>query len=143
MGRKRKKNQVRPYGPGKFDTMLDAAVYELSLDGGADEEVGSSSEAPGLWAGLMRNGEIMAQRLEIEKDIDSTRAERDYLAKEGKAGVIMTENTQGFVSIEYYNNRKQLEKDWDELVEELSIDDEEFNPRRNPDTAAAKRRCMR
>jgi hypothetical protein len=35
---------IRPYGPGKFDTMLDAYVYDVSLDGGCDDEVGSVEE---------------------------------------------------------------------------------------------------
>lgn len=139
MARKRKKNQVRPYGPGKFDTMLDAAVYQLSLDG-ADEEVGDVSEV-GLWVGLMRNGEIMAQELELSSELDTTRDERTYLQTEGRAGVIITENDQGFVAVDYFKNKKDLEDEWKAIVEDLSRREE--NPRSNPATAAAKRRCMR
>jgi hypothetical protein len=139
MARKRKKNQVRPYGPGKFDTMLDAAVYQLSLDG-ADEEAGDVSEV-GFWSGLMYNGEIMSQELEISKETNTTREERAYLAKEGQAGVILTENDQGFVNVSYFKNKKDLKDAWEAIVEDLSVPEE--NPCQNPDTAAAKRRAMR
>jgi len=47
-------NDIRPYGPGKFNTILDSYVYSVSLDGGCDEEE-SNSDA-GIWYGLMRNG---------------------------------------------------------------------------------------
>jgi hypothetical protein len=130
---------ARPYGPGKFDTMLDAAVYQLSLDE-SDEEAGSVSEV-GMWAGLMYNGEILSQGLELAKDLDTTREERAYLAKEGQAGVILTENDQGFVNVSYFKKKKDLEDEWKAIVEDLAVYEE--NPRQNPATAAAKRRCMR
>lgn len=38
-----KTDGIRPYGPGKFDTILDAYVYSVSCDGGCDDECGDSS----------------------------------------------------------------------------------------------------
>ena len=32
---------IRPYGPGKFSTILDSYVYQVSLEGGCDDEIGS------------------------------------------------------------------------------------------------------
>ena len=52
-------NGIRSYGPGKFSTVLDSYVYELSLDGGPDEEAGSVDE--GGWYGFMNVGEGFAE----------------------------------------------------------------------------------
>jgi len=44
---------IRPYGPGKFDTVLDAYVYELSL-AGCDDEMGED----GRWYGLLKGIQV-------------------------------------------------------------------------------------
>jgi hypothetical protein len=45
---------IRPYGPGKFSTVLDSYVYQVTLDGACDEETGNTNG--GSWYGLMRHG---------------------------------------------------------------------------------------
>jgi hypothetical protein len=129
---------LRPYGPGKFDTMLDVAVYKLSLDG-ADEEAGDVSV--GEYAALMRDGEAMSDAIGDDPDADVTMDELAYLHVEGRAGVILTENSQGFVGVHYFRKKEDLEDVWNEIANTLS--EPENNPKSNPDRAAAKRRCMR
>jgi hypothetical protein len=118
-------------GPGKFSDDLDAAIYELSLDGGPDEEVGSSTEAPGTWAGLMRNGKKLAVRIRrsrisfldsqgsaSEEDPfgDVTEADLEFLCEDGAAGVIITESSSGGVDVAYYADEDDLEADWEECA---------------------------
>lgn len=110
---------------GKFDSGLDEMVYGISLDGGGDEEIGDA-DALGF-ALIMRNGPEIAdaiaqQPLSLHRAM--TRDERDFLHEEGRAGVIVFVNSQGFVQVVYYDDARELEQDWSEAVEELSIDEE-------------------
>jgi hypothetical protein len=41
---------IRPYGPGKFEAVMDAAVWTMALDG-CDAECGDSSI--GVWYGRL------------------------------------------------------------------------------------------
>ena len=98
---------IRRYGSGKFDTMLDAAVYEASLYG-PDEEIG---EADGFgWHGLMR-----APLLDIRDQEDLTHEELEFLVDQ--VGVIVSEDSQGFVTVEYYETTYDLDQAWAELEE--------------------------
>lgn len=104
---------IRSYGPGKFNTILDSYVYSVSLDGGADAEVGSVDE--GRWYGLMRHGRT------IFKDHDPfletlNEEEREQLTS--CAGVILTEDSQGFVYAEYFDTMDALDAKWAEIERE-------------------------
>ena len=117
--------------PGKFNDDLAAAIYAASLDGGPDEEVGSTMEAPGTWAGLMRDGRDLARALEANEADPQTRVgvtaeELEFLRREGSAGVIITERSDGFVDVAYYDDPAALEKDWRECLEDLAIEEEDF-----------------
>jgi hypothetical protein len=107
---------IRPYGPGKFSRVLDSYVYSVSLDGGCDEEEGSVSEC-GEWCGLMRNGRT------IFRDHDPlletlTPEEQEKLTS--SAGVILREDSNGFVSVTYYDTDDSLELAWSQIVDQFS-----------------------
>lgn len=102
---------IRPYGPGKFDTILDAYVYEVTLGGCADDEIGDANA--GGWFCLMRNGRT------IFKDHDPlletlNEAEQEQLTS--CAGVIVREDSQGFVYVRYYETSAELNIDWSAIV---------------------------
>jgi hypothetical protein len=106
---------IRPYGPGKFSTILDSYVYGVSLGGGCDEEEGNSDA--GIWYGIMRNGRT------IFKDHDPfleplNDAEREQLTS--VAGVILYQDSNGFVYVTYYNDNDELESEWAKVVAELT-----------------------
>jgi len=106
---------IRRYGPGKFDTILDSYVYDVSLDRGCDCEAGSVSEN-GLWIGLMRNGStIFKDHDPCQEPLNDT--ERDLLTR--SAGVILTEDVQGFVSVTYYETDEELDSDWSDLLSHI------------------------
>lgn len=110
--------------PGKFDNALDEAVWSLSLDGGADEEVGSSSEAPGTWAGCLYDGAELAADIEADRGNFPNVSDADltFLRDEASAGAILTENSDGFVKVKYYKSEADLDHDWEELEAELGGD---------------------
>ena len=113
-------DNIRSYGPGKFSTILDSYVYQVSLDGGCDDEIGSVDE--GGWFGLMRNGHT------IFKDHDPlletlNEAEQEKLTS--SAGVILSEDSNGFVFVTYFDSEEQLDKEWSAIVDELASEDED------------------
>jgi len=112
---------IRPYGPGKFNTVLDSYVYSVSLDGGCDEEEGSVSEC-GEWYGVMRNGRtIFRDHDPLLEPLNS--AEQQQLTS--SAGVILREDSQGFVSVTYYDADEALELAWSQIVDQFQEDEEE------------------
>ena len=122
---------IRPYGPGKFSTILDSYVYSVSLDGGCDEEEGSVSEC-GEWYGIMRNGRTIFRDHDPLLETLNT-AEQDQLTS--SAGVILREDSNGFVSVTYYDTDESLETAWSQIVdgfreylEEMYPEDEEDEP---------------
>lgn len=107
-------SEIRPYGPGKFDTIVDQYVYQVSLDGGPDEEIGESCN--GTWYGLMRHGHT------IFRDHDPlletlTEAEAELI--KSSAGVILCEDSQGFVTVEYFETTEKLDAAWAEVLAEF------------------------
>ena len=106
-------NTIRSYGPGKFNTIVDSYVYAVSLDDGCDDEVGESDSFG--WYGLMRHGST------IFRDHDPmceplNDAERDLLTE--SAGVILSEDSQGFVAVEYFDTTEELDAAWSQIVAE-------------------------
>jgi hypothetical protein len=104
---------------GKFDSDLDAALYEITLDG-PDEECGDVSEI-GYWAGLLRDGAELARLVSTAK-----KGFRSYAHITGRgavpdeeladlrrsAGVIVTEDDQGFVHVAMFRTKAELDKEW-------------------------------
>ena len=102
---------LRRYALGKFDLEVDAYLYDVSLDGGADEEVGSSTEGAG-WYGLMRAPLVHSEQR--AKEYGLTDEEVSFL--QSKAGAILFEDTQGFVTVEYYDTAEELENAWADVL---------------------------
>jgi molybdopterin-guanine dinucleotide biosynthesis protein len=98
---------LRPYGPGKFDLMLDAYLYELSLNG-PDDEAGDVDEY-GYHYCLLRGfavdepfSDVAVGRL--------TDDERAFLQQQ--AGAIIETDSQGFVTVEYFPTESKLDLAW-------------------------------
>jgi len=109
---------IRPYGPGKFSTVLDSYVYSVSLDGGCDEESGDVSEC-GEWYGVMRNGGTIFR--DHDPMLDTLTAEEQEKLT-SSAGVILREDSNGFVSVDYYGTAESLETAWSQIVDPSSDD---------------------
>jgi len=110
---------IRPYGPGKFFTILDAYVYSVSLDGGADEETATVN---GSWYGLMRHGQTIFK--DHDPGLESlNEEEREQLTS--AAGVIISENSDGFVQVSYFDEKEKLEASWAAIQAEYAATEEE------------------
>lgn len=106
---------LRRYGPGKFDLWVDSYVYGLSLDGSCDEEMGEA-DGPG-WYGLIR-GVPLAEPIEpLDEAATLEPAEVEFLRNQ--AGVILSENSDGFVSVDYFERDSDLMAAWGEVVEDV------------------------
>lgn len=108
----------RSYGPGKFSTILDSYVYELTLDGGADEE--ESYPEGGGWYGLVRVDSATRRRVvEIAREHgdDLTPEEEEELGR--AQAVILFERSDGLVESEWFTSARKAEKAWREIVAEF------------------------
>jgi hypothetical protein len=102
---------IRSCGPGKFSTILDSYVYSVSLDGGCDDETGDVAET-GVWYGLMRHGRTIFR--DHDPQLESLNDdEQEKLT--GCAGVIVSEDSSGFVAVVYYDTDEQLDQAWREV----------------------------
>ena len=110
---------IRPYGPGKFSTMLDAYVYSVTLDGGCDDEIRGEY---GTWYGLMKHGSTIFR--DHDPLLDTLNDdERDQLIS--CAGVIVREDSDGFVYVRYFDETDELDAAWDTLRDENDTEDED------------------
>jgi len=101
----------------KFSSELDELLYQASLDGGPDEEVGDAQDFG--WYGLMRlkpDDSDYFIDLADEGGWDDPEGAWDQL--KGKAGAIIYEDSQGSVDVTYYATEDALNKAWDKILQE-------------------------
>lgn len=106
---------IRPYGPGKFDTIMDSIVYGASLDGGPDEECGSVQELG--WYGLLHTPILN------DEERHKLTAEELRLI-DASAGCILSEDSNGFVNVEYFDTKAALMSEWRETCDSVGGDEE-------------------
>lgn len=112
-------DDIRPYGLGKFNTIIDSVVYEASL-GWCDEECGDATTVG--WYGFLLFGVDGLQHFMLKHTIGLNGAECEFLRKQ--AAAIIHEDDQGFVSVEYFEdldkaliNFSSIEKGMEGMVE--------------------------
>jgi hypothetical protein len=112
---------------GKFEggLYIDQYAFDITLDG-VDDEIGDVSEQ-GIWYGKIYRGtetvySLIKKRMDDDED-KMTPEEEEYLAD--VIGIIVSEDDQGFVNVDYYESDEDLKKDWDKIVDDMSEDDEE------------------
>jgi hypothetical protein len=97
---------LRPYGPGKFDKIIDSEVYWIA-QGGCDDECGTCSERDSTWFGLLRD-------ITFPDDVKLTLSECEFLRP--CVGAIVSETSIGHVQVCYYTNRSTLEAVWKRII---------------------------
>jgi hypothetical protein len=109
-----RKNGLRSYGPGKFTNVVDSYVYDLSLDGWADEEMGDV-ETFNFYSRFELGAQALKAVQELAKSADDklTMSEAKLLRK--SAGCIIEVHNNGFVYIEYFPSRAALDKQWTKI----------------------------
>lgn len=118
---------LRKAAVGKFEggLYIDQYVYEASLEG-CDDEIGDVQEQ-GIWYGKIYRGTTtiysMVQEQMKDDDEKLTSEEQEFLAD--VIGIIISEDDQGFISVDYYESDKKLKTDWDKIVKELTEEEED------------------
>lgn len=122
---------IRRHGPGKFNTIIDGYVYELTLDG-SGESLGDA-ETFNHYDAVTLGKEGLKAIAEIAKEDpthDGGKRHGDLTLEEARLirksyGAIVEENSQGFVRIEYFKTQKGFEKAWARLEREWEKFEEE------------------
>jgi len=118
---------LRKADVGKFEggLYIDQYVYEASLDG-CDDEIGDVSEQ-GIWYGKIYRGTTtiysMVQEQMKDDDEKLTSEEQEFLAD--VIGIIISEDDQGFISVDYYESDKKLKTDWDKIVKDMTEEEDD------------------
>lgn len=105
-------SDIRPYGPGKFSTIIDSLIWNLFQENGFDDELADPSFG---WRGLVRmspdDGPLgVLVMTENPSKIPLNAAESEFLGE--VCGMILTEHTNGMVSIDYFTLPEDLESTW-------------------------------
>ncbi len=103
-----KKITRKSTGPGKFEATTDLGeyLYELSLESGHDDELGDS-ETFGWYA--------LFDGVEIENE----NGEQETIY------AILKEDSQGFITVDEYDDHEILMEEWNNLQEEYEEFEEE------------------
>lgn len=115
---------IRSYGPGKFIKLIDGYAYDVTLDGGADEEA-SYGEGSG-WYGFLRLDkaarEHIHQQVHYNED-DLTTEETDLL--DDSVAIIFFERSDGIVEADWFDDMGKAQATWDEIEADVEGDDDE------------------
>jgi hypothetical protein len=102
---------------GDDQTILDHYVYLASMEIGAEDECGNSEA--GVWHGIIRGGTYIANAaLRIAKECGDDLNEEEIEIVLDSAGVILSEDENDELSIEYFDSDDELNEKWDELLSE-------------------------
>jgi hypothetical protein len=100
---------IRMYGLGKFNTVIDSELYAICLDTSwlSDE---CSCEGLG-WYGVIKcnSGETM-NKIFAKAGIGLNKSEFELIST--AIGVIIHEDTDGFIDVEYYAEPDELGEMW-------------------------------
>jgi hypothetical protein len=106
--------KLTKYGPGKFNLLVDAIAHAYTMMGAHDDETGDV-ETSG-WFGSIR-GPIDPEGMEQASRLST--ADREFLAM-NVGGAIVSEDSQGFVSVDFFRTEAELDEEWERIVEKVS-----------------------
>lgn len=109
-----REHKLSRYGKGKFVYNVDAYAHTLSLDGGAD--LGESDGPLGCHTLIERNSAMISPNAAEIEQHSLTVADRLFLASQ--AGAILHEDSQGFVSVEWFETVPMLTGAWAAIEDE-------------------------
>jgi hypothetical protein len=104
--------------PGKYEggLLIDEYVDQLSKSG-MDDEVGEADTTG--WYGLFKGLDVRdLEGFARESGEPLTREEKILIRR--SAGVIIHENSQGFVEVIWYDSKTELMETWDKIADEIN-----------------------
>jgi hypothetical protein len=111
---------LRPYGPGKFNTVLDSLIYYVANDHTADivgdSETGSYSKLP--WITV----EELNDAAKDDQGIEPLTPEEVAYVNKNQGGYIMSEDSQGFVTIQGYADESERDSEFDRISNEVNAE---------------------
>lgn len=116
---------IRRYGPGKYNTILDSYVDQMAGEGMGEGGVGDVSEVGFYAEGILLGPEALSEVERIAKENKDTLTDEERDLIKESYGAIVTENEQGFVAVDYYEEKEEYEGDLDELESQASGEEEE------------------
>lgn len=115
---------IRPYGPGKFATILDSHAYGVTLDGGVDEEA-SYPEGDG-WYGLIWLDDTVRDVVCTDaENADQALTEEEEDLLDESVAVIFFERSDGIVEVDWYMLPKEAEKAWSDIISDTEDDEDD------------------
>lgn len=116
---------IRSYGPGKFATIVDSYVYEVTLDGGADEEATYPQEGSG-WFGLVWIDTPTRERIrEIAHEQDDRLTEEEENLLDDSKAVILFERSDGIVEVDWFDSKREAEEEWANILVDTEGEEDE------------------
>ena len=106
------------YESTKFDSAITEYAYDVSLDGGPDEETGEAQYSG--WYGIMRSPILRDGGSSVEP-----LASEDVETLKSIAGLILYEDSQGFVYATLFDTKEELETSWNAVCAEIAAETEE------------------
>ena len=116
---------IRSYGPGKYNTVIDSYAYELTLDGGADEEATYPSEGSGWFGLLWVDPDTRRAIREVAREDTGalTREEEELLAR--TVAIILFERSDGIVEADWFDDKREAEEEWANILVDTEGDEED------------------
>lgn len=109
-------SKLTPYGPGKFRNLVDCVAWSYTMEGAHDDETGES-ESVG-WFGVIF-GAVDPEGFEPGAGRTLSEFDRRFLA-DCKGGAIVSENSDGFVFVDYFSTDADIRAEWERIVERVS-----------------------
>jgi len=114
---------IRPYGPGKFNTLLDSYASTVTLDGGADEEAHTEGSGYYGFVRLDHSFRGAVRDAAEENNDDLTPAELTML--DTAVAIIFHERTDGIVESDWFDNMDDADEQWAAIEEEVNAEYED------------------
>jgi len=115
---------IRPYGPGKFSTILDSYAYEMIPDyGGADEEASFDDGRLYSLIRLDKNARELIREV-AEDNGDSLTDDEDEFLEESVA-VILFERSDGTVEASWFSDMEKADEEWGVVEEDATREGDE------------------
>ena len=114
---------IRPYGPGKFHTLIDSFAFEVAGDG-VDEE--ASYGEGGGWYGLVLLDAPTRKRVAevAAKNRDALTEDEQELLDDSIA-IIFFERSDGIVEADWFEDKEKAEQAWAEIEADTAEEDDE------------------
>lgn len=109
---------IRPYGPGKYNQLIDSHASAVALDLGSDEEL--SLEQGGYYA-LIRVDRAFRKAVEEKEEL----TDEEYELLRVTEAIIFYERSDGIVEAEWFDDVEEANDEWAAIEEELGEEEEE------------------